>query len=439
MPETVTRELRFDLRQGDLSTRRRTPQGGLIVDANISRVGVFKYQNADGSERRELRTPDEVFSARALDSFAHAPLTVEHPPGLVTPETWKQVTVGHVAGPAQKDGKFVGAELHIQDKATIDRIERGELVELSCGYQCRLDMTPGTHPEFGEYDAKQTDIFGNHVAMGPKNWGRAGPDVKMHVDSAGEHVSVGSYVPRMSAGAKPKPKTRTDGRAAVRTPEPANDETREDELDEEEIEEEPEPTPRPRARPGARVDRLEGENEQLRRENERLRADKDKRTTAQREAEEQARIDARVNARVDLIAKVAPILTEEGKPAFRGDGLTEDEIRRKTLAVLEPDLKLDGRSADYVIGVFDSAIARADRVKGGWRELGDVLRPEGREGAIAGGTSRGDGKPPKDGEEDETVEDAQGAMVAKQKDAWKMGKDKRDRGSRDKRDRGGRR
>src|SRR5271166_1993771 len=216
MPEAVvTRELRFDLDQGNVD-KRRTTAGGIIVDANISRVGVFKYQNADGSERRELRLPTEVFAKKALDSFAHATLTVEHPPKLVDPASWKQVTVGHVGPTVERDGKYVSAELFIQDGPTIERINKGELRELSCGYQCRLDMTPGTHPEFGDYDAKQIDIIGNHVAIGGKDWGRAGPDVRMKLDSAsGDHIAIGSYLPRMPGAVKtktkaPPPETRDD-------------------------------------------------------------------------------------------------------------------------------------------------------------------------------------------------------------------------------------
>ena len=406
--EVVTRELRFNLSQGDTDSRRRTPQGGLIVDANISRVGVFEYQNADGSMRRELRTPEVVFSKKSLDSFAHAPLTVEHPPSLVDPSTWKQVAVGHVGATVERDGKFVSAELHIQDKATIDRIEKGELRELSCGYQCRLDTTPGTHPEFGDYDAKQVNVFGNHVAIGGKDWGRAGPDVRMKLDSAGadgEHVAIGSYVPAMAA----KKGAPTEARA---------DNATETEVETETV-------------TNADSDRLAGENAQLRAENERLTKDARERTKTADAKAEQERIDGLVNAKVALVSRVAPILSKEGEAPYRGDGKSADGIRRDALAVLEPTLKLDGKSEAYVEGTFDSAMARADRVAGGWRELGDVLRPDTREGAPG---ARSDGRK----DEEETVEDAQFGMVAKQKDAWKDAKrtnsrrpDKRDRGAKD--------
>src|SRR5690606_28507268 len=49
-------------------------------------------------------------------------------------------------------------------------IESGERKEISLGYKCQLDPTPGTWN--GEsYDAVQKNIVVNHVALGPKGWG----------------------------------------------------------------------------------------------------------------------------------------------------------------------------------------------------------------------------------------------------------------------------
>jgi hypothetical protein len=38
------------------------------------------------------------------------------------------------------------------------------------------------------YDAVQRKIRGNHVALGPKGWGRAGPEVRLRLDSAGNEL-----------------------------------------------------------------------------------------------------------------------------------------------------------------------------------------------------------------------------------------------------------
>ncbi|HEY3817319.1 MAG TPA: DUF2213 domain-containing protein [Polyangiaceae bacterium] len=173
---------RYDLAGGSVGAHRRTPQGGLIADARLTRTGVFKYVQPDGTTRRELRHPDDVFHPDSLASLAHAPVTIDHPE-VVTPNNWKDVAVGHVAGTPKQDGKYVTAPIRIHDRDAIDDAEKGKLQELSCGYSCKLDRTPGTYD--GEaYDAVQRTIRYNHVAAGPPGWGRAGPEVRMRFDAS---------------------------------------------------------------------------------------------------------------------------------------------------------------------------------------------------------------------------------------------------------------
>lgn len=171
---------RYDYASGSVASHRRTPQGGLIADARLTRTGVLSYLQPDGSSWREFRPPEEVFHADSLATLAHAPLTIDHP-AIVTPNNWKGVAVGHVAGMPERDGDYVAAPLRIHDADAIDKTESGDLQELSCGYACALDKTPGVYR--GEsYDAIQRNIRYNHVAAGPAGWGRAGPEVRMRLD-----------------------------------------------------------------------------------------------------------------------------------------------------------------------------------------------------------------------------------------------------------------
>jgi hypothetical protein len=81
-----------------------------------------------------------------------------------------------------RDGNYLKGSLIIFHEDTIKAIERGERKEISLGYKCQLDPTPGVYN--GEsYDAVQTNIIINHVALGPKGWGRPGPDCAIHTDS----------------------------------------------------------------------------------------------------------------------------------------------------------------------------------------------------------------------------------------------------------------
>ncbi|HSY24222.1 MAG TPA: DUF2213 domain-containing protein [Polyangiaceae bacterium] len=172
---------RYDLRSGEVT---RTSSGGRVASARVTRTGVLTYRLPDGSTRREYRPPEEVFAPDSLASLAHATLTDDHPGGKVTPDNWRRMTIGHIAGSPQRDGKFVAAELHLQHGDAIDKAEGGELADCSCGYDCMFDPTPGVSPEGEKYDGIQRGIRYNHVALGPPGWGRAGREVSMRLDSA---------------------------------------------------------------------------------------------------------------------------------------------------------------------------------------------------------------------------------------------------------------
>lgn len=185
--QAAQREFRVDLVSGSVGERRRTGQGGVVARANLTRVGVFKYTTPDGGSRRELRHPDEVFAPKSLATYGGATLTVDHP-GRVHPGNWKTHTIGHVGPDVQQNGNFVSGEVHIQDADAIDRAERGELQEISCGYTC--DFEPIPCEWMGQKaDGQQRNIAINHVGIGPKGWGRMGPETRMHLD-ARECVSV---------------------------------------------------------------------------------------------------------------------------------------------------------------------------------------------------------------------------------------------------------
>ncbi len=163
-----------------LDKAERTPQGFLRAPAFLTRVGVFTYQKSDGSVRRELRPADEVFKAESMATLVMAPLTNDHPTEAVTPENVKKLQIGVVGEQITADqDQFIAAQVTVMDAAAIKDVESG-VVELSCGYDCDEDETPGTFQ--GEaYDLIQRNIRYNHVALVPR--GRAGREVKLRLDS----------------------------------------------------------------------------------------------------------------------------------------------------------------------------------------------------------------------------------------------------------------
>jgi uncharacterized protein len=154
--------IRYD--QGVLRAPKRTPDGRLRVDGYLTRTGVFAYQTADGSTRREYRPDSEVFDPQSLTSFEGAPVTNDHPPGLVSARNAREYQVGSVGERLRRDGAHLVATLYVNDAATIAEMEAGKQ-ELSCGYECDLDPTPGVSPDGEPYDVIQRGIRGNHVAI----------------------------------------------------------------------------------------------------------------------------------------------------------------------------------------------------------------------------------------------------------------------------------
>lgn len=219
---TAVQEIRLDA--GRIGSIKRTPQGGLRVDARLTRTGVLEYRQADGTVRRELRPPDEVFRADSLDSLRGAPVTDLHPSTMVRTDNYRDLAAGHVADDVREDsGRYVSATLVVQDARLVELIERGDRREVSLGYTCDYDPTPGDWN--GEkYDGVQRSIVYNHAAIGPRDWGRAGSEVALRIDSAdavvgvcltdidhADEASVGGLMTESTEG-QPAPEKKLDGR-----------------------------------------------------------------------------------------------------------------------------------------------------------------------------------------------------------------------------------
>jgi hypothetical protein len=93
--------------------------------------------------------------------------------------------------------------LTIQRADTIEKVERKDLVELSPGYTCTIDKTPGVYK--GErYDQIQRNIVYNHIALGSKGWGRQGAEIAVKMDGA-EDVAVQRFdITPVIPGPEPK-------------------------------------------------------------------------------------------------------------------------------------------------------------------------------------------------------------------------------------------
>lgn len=154
--------------------------GWLRADATIARVGVQKYQRADGTSYSELRLPEEVFSKESMDSFSMVPVTDNHPSEPLNSTNTKLYQVGQLGEHIEKDGDLLRAKILFTNDQVIKKIMDGEKVQLSNGYLADCEPSSGTYQ--GEhYDSIQRNIRGNHVALVYQ--ARGGPELRVRLDS----------------------------------------------------------------------------------------------------------------------------------------------------------------------------------------------------------------------------------------------------------------
>ena len=152
-----------------------TPEGYLIDNPILTRVGIFEYHNADGTVRRELRLPEEVFAAESLASYKGKPIILTHEAGLVNTDNVQQEHIGTVLSEGVQDGENVRAQIVIHDAESLS----SGLRELSLGYTQTPEETPGIW-NGQPYDAIQRNIQINHLALVEK--ARAGEQARLNID-----------------------------------------------------------------------------------------------------------------------------------------------------------------------------------------------------------------------------------------------------------------
>lgn len=193
---------RYD--RGEVRSAYTTPEGFLFVEGTATRCGVFEYRQPDGTVIRELRDDADVLNPDSLATLGRKPTTLLHPEVngrrvLVTPQNWSTFATGAVGEKISAAGGYVDVTLTVNRADALAAIRDG-MHELSCGYECDLDRTPGTHPIYGAYDQRQTNIEYNHVAVVPK--GRAGDEARLHFDAAEQITTPPQHKERAMAKIK---------------------------------------------------------------------------------------------------------------------------------------------------------------------------------------------------------------------------------------------
>jgi len=133
---------------------KKTSDGYLVAQPRVARTGIQVYSPKEAGRPemdrmvRVYRSEEEVFSQDTIRSFAHRPVTLNHPPEMVNDKNWKKYSVGHTIDPIVRDGEFVRCPIMLMDQAVIKEFEAGRN-QLSMGYTCDLKWEPGAYEPFG--------------------------------------------------------------------------------------------------------------------------------------------------------------------------------------------------------------------------------------------------------------------------------------------------
>lgn len=313
--------------------RKRPSDGALVVNARTARTGIQLYSGhevgrPDLATVRVFRSADEVFHQDSLSSFAHRPITNDHPREPVTADNWKGLAVGQTSDEVTAEAIYVRIPLMVSDAAAIADIEGGKH-ELSPGYSCDLDWTPGKTQNGEQYDAQQRKIRVNHIAIVDR--GRSGPNVRI-----GD--SWGATPINDNAESLPMNGTKTitfDGMPILVTDQA---EAAISNLQ-------------------ARLQKLTGDMETAVNSHKAALTAKDteigtltvKLSDAEKKIPTGAVLDAMVSDRVAVIDKVGKLIKD-----FKPDGLSNADIRRKVVVAKLGDALVKDRSDDAVSAMFDA-------------------------------------------------------------------------------------
>lgn len=184
-----------------------TDEGYLVDHPVVTTCGIFEYRKDDGSTRRELRLPEDVFSEKSLESYKGKPIIITHDAGEVDKENVRREQIGTIMSRGYRDGDNVRCEIIIHDT---NALKSCGLKELSLGYSLDTDDTPGVYR--GEkYDCIQKNIEINHLALVGE--ARAGETARLNIDGRDDiKILKGGRAIMYQANLKRK---RSDGEAGL--------------------------------------------------------------------------------------------------------------------------------------------------------------------------------------------------------------------------------
>jgi hypothetical protein len=378
--------LRFD--RSSIANVGRADDGSIVGEAIITRAGVFKYRGPDGSTRRELRPPGEVFRGDSLGSAKMLPITDDHPSEFVSPANAKKLAVGFTGENVRQDGNHVVAPIKINTAEGIAAVDGGRR-QLSLGYKCSVEEESGRF-DGEDYTHVQRGITYNHLALVDR--ARAGNVATLRLDAA--DAVMADVEDTKKEGRKMTAKVRLDsGLEYDCAPEVkvALDQVTKDRTD------------------------AVTERDELKKKLDAVTAERDEFKARAEKAEKvdhSEAISKGITARMDVLGKARKVLDEEQQKKL--DSMKDEEIRQAVIKAKYPDLDLEGKSAEYVDARFDAIVEKLEDDDGTAQQNADKVIGD------AGKKKKTDGDP----QADQKREDALEKMKARSRGEAQEKKDK---------------
>lgn len=330
---------------GKVSSRRTTKEGFLSVIADFARIGVQEYHvgelpiNEVPHDLRDdpftivriLRPEKEVFADASMQSFSQKPVTNNHPPENINANNFKDYQVGFSGTEVTKNQDRLRVPLLIQDKEVVKEIKDGK-DQLSAGYSAKVIWSSGVHDSFGPYDAIQSNISGNHIAI--VNKARGGENVRINdswsdVEKAkskpkkGEKMTVKRKIKGISFEFSDQSAEAVDGLIST-----VKDQKKE-------------------------IQDLQATLQDEKRAKEKLQGEFD--------AEKKNRItdediEKKVTERLEIVDR-ARALKEDLDPA----GKTIIDVQKEAITAVDSEFDLKDKSPEYITAVFDAFYAKREK------------------------------------------------------------------------------
>lgn len=373
------------------------PNGFLQVLANLTRTGVFTYFEKDeknGTTRiiRQLRLPDEVFSTESMETLVGLPVTNNHPSEMeINRNNASDYIVGmtsdqpkKVLAPVQGDKEdYIQQKLTLFDDATIKQMVDGGKREMSLGYTCYLEDSSGEW-NGQSYDYIQRDIRYNHLSLVDR--ARGGASCRVLIDGQDKHklhaVCDGLAIDHKNNGDDLTMKILIIDGVEHKVSEEVYAsymQSKKALVDSEE-----------------KIDQAQKEVDKLQASNDDLKEQLEKKNN---DSVDDKKIKEAVKNRVKLESQGLKVLGD----SVDLSELSDREIKEKCINKLRKEVKLDGKSEDYVNARFEIAL---EDFKPGNSHKKDE-------------SNLGKHKLSNDGSDTPSYEEARKKAIARDKELWK--------------------